>query len=136
MKRIGLFTHEQFINAGENSIGSSRIRARWLLPYWPEAQLYQMGRKYAVMIFQKAYFMEYLKAYDGIKILDLCDPDWLEGKKVVEIGTPDMQNNSPTSPTSPNSANEEEDEWEMVTLEEEVSMDIEEISEDFEEIEL
>lgn len=73
-----------FVNAQKDSIGSSRIRCKWLLPYWPEAEEFKIAVKYDAIIFQKAYFLEYLKIYDGIKILDLCDPDWMEGKPVVQ----------------------------------------------------
>lgn len=71
-------------NRPKNSVGSSRIRVTWLLNYWPEAEAFKIGPKYDVVIFQKAYFTRYMKAFDGIKILDICDPDWLEGKPVME----------------------------------------------------
>lgn len=82
--KIGIFTNEMYTNAQKDSIGSSRIRCNWLLPYWPEAEEFKIAVKYDVVIFQKAYFIEYMKIFDGIKILDLCDPDWVEGKPVVE----------------------------------------------------
>lgn len=82
--KIGILTNENYINTQRDTIGSSRIRARWLLPFWPEAEEFKIGVKYDVVIFQKAYFLEYMKIFDGIKILDLCDPDWMEGKPVIE----------------------------------------------------
>jgi hypothetical protein len=75
---------EKFDNREFNSVGSSRIRARWLLNYWPEAEEYVIGRKYEVLIYQKVYWDTMLENFEGIQILDLCDPDWLEGKPVFE----------------------------------------------------
>ncbi len=82
--KIGIATMEAFDNRQPNSVGSSRIRGRWLLKYWPEAELYRMGIKYDVLIFQKVYWESMMKQFEGIKILDLCDPDWLEGRSVME----------------------------------------------------
>lgn len=83
-KTIGILTMEKMDNRELNSVGSSRIRARWLLPFWEEAEDYVIGKKYDVMIFQKVYWSNMMKAFTGVKILDLCDPDWLEGKPVFE----------------------------------------------------
>lgn len=60
-----------------NSIGSSVIRGKWLVSHWPEASLWKEGEMSDVLIFQKVYWREMMEAYPGIKILDLCDPDWL-----------------------------------------------------------
>jgi len=84
MKTIGIITMEKVENREFNSVGSSRIRARWLLPYWEEAEEYHIGRKYDVLIFQKAYYKKMLQDFQGIKIFDICDPDWLEPKPVFE----------------------------------------------------
>lgn len=82
--KIGILTNEQYANAQKGSVGSSRIRCNWLLPYFPEAQEFRIGIKYDAIIFQKAYFTDYMKVYDGTKILDVCDPDWMDGKPVIE----------------------------------------------------
>lgn len=82
--KIGILTMELHENRARNSVGSSRIRGNWLINHWPEAELFKIGTKYDVVIFQKAYHMEYMKIFPGIKILDLCDPDWLEGKPVKQ----------------------------------------------------
>ena len=84
-KTIGLVTMEKMDNRIENTVGSSRIRMRWLLPYWDEAEEYVIGKKYDVMVFQKVYWGSMMDAFEGIKILDLCDPDWLENKPVFEF---------------------------------------------------
>ena len=60
--------------------GSTRIRVTWPLKYWPEAEEFQVGRRYEALIFQKAYWLEYAAGYDGVKILDLCDPDFLHDR--------------------------------------------------------
>ncbi len=81
--KIGILLFEQIHQ--KKNIGSSRIRGHWLLKYWKEAELYQQGGHYDAIIFQKAYWTEFMKVYKGIKILDLCDPDWLESAPIVEV---------------------------------------------------
>jgi len=85
-KTIGILSMERMMSRVLNSVGSSRIRVRWLLPYWEEAEEYIIGKKYEVLIFQKVYWDTFFKYgdYRGIKILDLCDPDFLENKPVFE----------------------------------------------------
>lgn len=82
--KIGIITYEQFENRRKDSVGSSRLRGTWLMNHWPELERWHISRKYDAMIFQKAYFTRYMRAYSGIKILDLCDPDWLQQRPVVE----------------------------------------------------
>jgi len=82
--KIGILTMELHENREKNTVGSSRIRGSWLVKHWPEAELFKIGQKYDAIIFQKVYFLRFLKNYKGIKILDLCDPDWLEGKPIKE----------------------------------------------------
>lgn len=69
----------------DKEVGSSRIRCRWPIKYWQEAEEYKIAKKYDVIIFQKIYFGDFLDYYKGIKILDLCDPDWLSGLWVKEV---------------------------------------------------
>lgn len=75
---------EKFDNRIKDSVGSSRIRGSWLIKYWPEAEEFKIGEEYDVIIFQKVYWKEMLDRFEGIKILDICDPDWVEGKPVLE----------------------------------------------------
>lgn len=82
MKTIGFLTFEKYQQ--KRNIGSSRIRARWVLekinelyPDEYKAEEFIIGQKYDVVVFQKAYWVEYAKLYKGLKILDLCDPDWM-----------------------------------------------------------
>ena len=81
---IGFATFEKQDNRPKGTIGSTRIRARWLYDLWPEAEEYQIGKKYDVMIFQKVYWDTMMEQFDGIKIMDLCDPDWVEGRDVMK----------------------------------------------------
>jgi hypothetical protein len=82
--KIGILTMEVYETRTPDSVGSSRIRGTWLLKYWPEAELFKIGQAYDVVIYQKAFFVEHMKLFKGIKILDLCDPDWIDGKPVKE----------------------------------------------------
>lgn len=83
--KVGFFTFEQYHN--KKNIGSSRIRAEWVYKHWKDAEKYKLGKKYDAIIFQKVYMIEFCELYEGIKILDLCDPDWLELKPVVKMAS-------------------------------------------------
>ena len=89
-KKVGIITFEQF--QGKRNIGSTRIRIKWPLKHWPEAEEFIMGRKYETFIFQKAYWLEGMEELDRyapnqhIKILDICDADWLHwGYRIKQI---------------------------------------------------
>lgn len=82
--KIGILTCEQYENRQKDTVGSSKIRGRWLIDHWPEAEMFKIGVPYDVVIFQKAYHIPFLKVYDKIKIFDMCDPDWIDGKPVKE----------------------------------------------------
>lgn len=58
-------------------IGSSVIRGKWLVEAWPEASEWNHGDQADAIIFQKAYWKHMMEAFQGKKILDLCDPDWM-----------------------------------------------------------
>lgn len=65
---------------GKRGVGSSRIRGHSLIKNWPEADIYKYGENPDVMIFQKVYMQfdwKFIKNFKGIKILDICDPDWM-----------------------------------------------------------
>lgn len=89
--KTGILLFEQHL--GKKDIGSSRIRGHWIAKHWNsvgpdigDAELFMFGRKYDAVIFQKAYFIEYAKAFKGVKILDMCDPDWMHWSfKVKEM---------------------------------------------------
>lgn len=83
-KNVGIITFETF--HGKKDIGSSKIRGQWLVNYWEEAEMFRQGTKYDAVIFQKVYWPEYAKNFEGVKILDLCDPDFLAWNyKTVEM---------------------------------------------------
>lgn len=70
---------------GKRDLASSRIRGKWLVKYWPEVEEYVTGRKYDFLIFQKAYLVDLAKMFNGIKIFDICDPDWINNEPVIEM---------------------------------------------------
>lgn len=81
-----IVTMEQYDNRRKGSVGSSRIRGEWMIKYWDSLELYKMAvADYQFMIFQKAYWKEMVTRYSGIKIFDICDPDWLDNRPVVEM---------------------------------------------------
>ena len=73
--KIGILKFEQF--RGQKNLGSSKIRGTWLIDKWDEAEEFVQGQKYDAVIYQKAYFIEHAKVFKGVKIFDLCDPDFL-----------------------------------------------------------
>lgn len=78
-------TFEQYHN--KKNVGSTNIRVRNLLKHWPEADVYKYGENPDVLIFQKVYVTQdytFPKHFNNIKILDICDPDWLEGALIRE----------------------------------------------------
>jgi len=82
--KIGIQTFEN--QHGRKDIGSSRIRGYWLVKYWEDAEIFVQGKDYDAVIYQKAYWIEHAKHFDGFKILDLCDPDFLHWQyKTVEM---------------------------------------------------
>jgi len=85
MKNKGsILLFEQF--HGRKNMGSSRIRGHWLVNNWDGVELFKQGKEYDFVIYQKAYFLEHAKIFKGVKILDLCDPDWLHwAYKVKEM---------------------------------------------------
>lgn len=89
---VGFLLFEQF--NGKLNIGSSRIRGHALIKHWQDephalqstAESYRMGRKYDVLIYQKVYWIEHAKDFPGIKILDICDADFLHwGHRVKQM---------------------------------------------------
>lgn len=82
--KIGILTFEQFQK--RQNIGSSRIRGHWLAKHWPEAEIYKMGQAYDAIVYQKAYWIEHAQRFNGIKILDMCDADFLHwGYRVKQM---------------------------------------------------
>lgn len=85
---IGFVLFENYFQ--RKGIGSSRIRGRWVIKYLNRiegvtAEEFVQGKEYDVVVFQKAYWKELAKEFTGMKILDICDPDWLDGADVVSF---------------------------------------------------
>lgn len=80
--KVGFLLFEKI--HGKKYIGSSRIRGHWIIKHWDEAELFEQGGKYDAIIFQKVYWSNYFKIFDGIKVLDICDPDWLDTVPIIE----------------------------------------------------
>lgn len=78
---IRFFTFSQFHNKRPVA-GSTHIRVEQLIKYWPESDLYKYGENPDVLILQKVYTAQdypFLHHFKGKKILDICDPDWMNG---------------------------------------------------------
>jgi hypothetical protein len=75
-KTVGMLLFERLHR--KSNTGSSRLRGHWMIKYWPEAEHYLYGKNYDAIVFQKAYLPDFCREFKNIKILDMCDPDWLE----------------------------------------------------------
>lgn len=80
---VKFFPFSKYHNKGQ--VGSSTIRVDNVIKYWDEASEYKYGDYADVMIFQKVYIVDdfpFIQQFDKKKILDICDPDWLDGAQV------------------------------------------------------
>lgn len=80
--RVGFLT---FDRDRSGKTGSTRIRVDNLVKYHEDFEIFVTGQKYDVVVFQKYYWHDYAKLFDGIKILDVCDPDWLYGSSQTDF---------------------------------------------------
>jgi hypothetical protein len=80
-KTVGFMLFEAYLQ--RKNIGSSRIRGHWIIDEMPEAEAFIQGKNYETIIFQKVYWKEMARAFQGKKILDICDPDWLDGFEIT-----------------------------------------------------
>ena len=83
--KIAMLTMEAAENRRPNTVGSSRIRGRWVMKYMPQIVDFKAGFHYDAVIYQKAYFHEHMKQFKGVKIFDICDPDWMDGRPITEV---------------------------------------------------
>jgi len=85
--KIGFVLFENYYQ--RKDIASSRIRGKWIIKalneIGVEAEEFVQGKKYDVLIFQKCYWKEMARAFDSLKIVDICDPDWFDGAEVVSF---------------------------------------------------
>lgn len=82
---IRFITMEQ--HHAKQNVGSTKIRVHNLVKYWDEAELYKYGEKPDILIYQKVYVGKDYKVpvtFPATKILDICDPDWLDGVPIKE----------------------------------------------------
>lgn len=83
---VRFFTSSQY-HGKPVPTGSDYIRAYQLINNWDEADIYKYGEFPDVLIFNKVFIVpdyHFPKHFENIKILDICDPMWLEGVNVVE----------------------------------------------------
>lgn len=83
---IRFFDYSHFHGKSE-AVGSTYLRVNQLIKYWPEAGLYKYGENPEALIFQKVFASpdyQFPINFKGVKILDICDPMWLDGFNVVE----------------------------------------------------
>ena len=79
MSKVGFFAFNLYHGKGE--VGSTTIRVDNVVKYWQEAERFKYGQKYDTVIFQKVYMQADWKFHEHLectKILDMCDPDWLD----------------------------------------------------------
>lgn len=80
--KIGFLPFERV--HGKQNIGSSRIRVYWITKNWEDAEVFKYGQKYDIIVYQKVYYPRILERYDGLKILDVCDPDWIDNENFMK----------------------------------------------------
>lgn len=84
--KISYFSFSAFHNK-RPPVGSTYIRMIQMQKYWFELKQYRYGDNPDVLIFQKVYCTsdyKYPAQFENIKILDICDPDWLAGYSIRE----------------------------------------------------
>lgn len=85
---VKVITNEKYGkgNFASGAVGSAVIRGKWLVEAWEEASEWRNGDMADAIIFQKAYWKQMMQDFPGRKILDLCDPDWMDGTlKLVDL---------------------------------------------------
>lgn len=80
---VRFFTFEQY--HAKRQVGSTEIRVHNLIKHWREASLYKYGENPDVLIFQKVFVTQdytFPVHFKNLKILDITDPDWLDGSLI------------------------------------------------------
>lgn len=83
---IRFFLYSQY-HGKDKPVGSDYIRGLQVIKHWDEAELYKYGENPEALIFMKVFMSldyKFPAHFEGIKILDICDPMWLEDYNVVE----------------------------------------------------
>lgn len=97
---VRYFSFSQFHNKRPPA-GSTFIRMKQLEKYWDELGEYKYGENPDVLIFQKVYCSADYKfpaQYEKTTILDICDPDWIDGLAVKETADAVDAITTPTEP--------------------------------------
>jgi hypothetical protein len=69
-------------------VGSTHLRVDGIVNNASDFCIWRHGHRYDSLIFQKVYWKEMMARFTGPKILDLCDPDWVNGNvNIKEIGS-------------------------------------------------
>lgn len=79
---IGIRTREQIL--GAKDCASDRLRAEGIADNHKDIELYREDTEYDAIIFHHHDLAE-LDGFEGIKIMDLCDPIWIESDAVKEF---------------------------------------------------
>lgn len=88
MNNISILSWQNYHGRKPGSIGSSVIRADWLIAADDRFKAWKHGVGYDALILQKVYWKDLMQDFKGPKILDVCDPDWLDGKcNIAELST-------------------------------------------------
>jgi len=75
-RKIGILPFKANDNDGMS--GSAFLRAHGLANNSNDYEIWKHAVKYDGLIFQKNYWKEMMELYQGPKILDLCDADWIK----------------------------------------------------------
>ena len=76
-----------YFGGAHTTAGSTSLRVDSLAATTSDFKKWEHGSRYDNLIFQKVYWKEMMELFDGPKILDICDPDWLiYGIDIIEIG--------------------------------------------------
>ena len=68
-------------------VASTDLRVEPIVKHHPDFEKFIHGKMYDSLIFQQAFWKEMAMLFDGPKIIDLCDPDWLKYEfDFVELG--------------------------------------------------
>lgn len=62
----------------QKPVGSTDLRAEPIVKYNADFEKWIHGKKYDNLIFQQTYWKEMAMLFQGPKIIDVCDPDWLK----------------------------------------------------------
>lgn len=76
---ISIVTWQRWNGRKPGSVGSSIIRGDWLVSADPDFKFWKHGEQFDALIVQKVYNKDLLTDFQGPRILDICDPDWLGG---------------------------------------------------------